>query len=363
MNNNKEMLQSGHRIRVMHVLKSSIYSGAENVVFTIMQGLKDEVDFLYVATEGIIRNKLEQEQLNFRLVPVFNRTELSKVIKLYQPDIIHAHDFSATVLCAAIQGRFRLISHLHYDPPWVKDWNSKTLLYALCYPRIARLIVVSENTCSNMVFAGLYRNKKQIFANPIDEKRIHRRAEAAVPEIKHDSCDLIFVGRLVEQKNPQRFIQLVDQMRKKGHPDIRAWMLGDGELREACEELIQQRNLSEQITMYGFCENPYPYIKRSRILCMTSRWEGFGLVVIEANTLGVPVLSTPTSGCTAVLGENAEELCETDEEFVAGMERLLGNDGEYTVAREAAVAHAMTYDNITSYMHAMLYTYYEIENV
>ena len=353
MNEEKRKQQSKRRIKVMHVLKSFIYSGAENVVFTIMHGLQEQVDFLYVATEGTIRNKLEEERLNFRLVPVFNRSELSKAIKEFQPDIVHAHDFSATVLCATIPGRFRLISHLHYDPPWVQRWSLKTIIYSMCYPRISKLIAVSEKTYSNMAFSGVYQTKRQIMPNPIDEDRIRQRAEVVIPELQDKSCDLIFIGRLVEQKNPQRFIQLVHQVKERGFSNIHAWMLGDGELRADCENLIHELGLDGQITMYGFCENPYPYLKHSRILCMTSRWEGFGLVAIEANTLGVPVLSTPTSGCTEVLGEGAEELCETDEAFVSGTIKMLKEEKIYDKNRIGALKRAMIYDNKEVYMNGL----------
>ena len=51
----------GEKLKIAHVLKSSIYSGAENVVLTIMKGLREEFEFLYIATEGPIREKLKEE--------------------------------------------------------------------------------------------------------------------------------------------------------------------------------------------------------------------------------------------------------------------------------------------------------------
>ena len=86
--------------KIVHVLKSSIYSGAENVVLTIINNIQDEFNFVYIATEGPIREKLEQEHVPFRLLSEFKYENLKKVLEEEKPDIIHAHDFSATVMCA-----------------------------------------------------------------------------------------------------------------------------------------------------------------------------------------------------------------------------------------------------------------------
>ena len=57
MNKETEAMNVGEKLKIAHVLKSSIYSGAENVVLTIMKGLREEFEFLYIATEGPIRKK------------------------------------------------------------------------------------------------------------------------------------------------------------------------------------------------------------------------------------------------------------------------------------------------------------------
>ena len=64
MNKETEAMNVGEKLKIAHVLKSSIYSGAENVVLTIMKGLREEFEFLYIATEGPIREKLEEEQVH-----------------------------------------------------------------------------------------------------------------------------------------------------------------------------------------------------------------------------------------------------------------------------------------------------------
>lgn len=365
------MDKNAKKLRVLHVLKSSIYSGAENVVITIIKALQDEFDMIYVAADGEIRKHLEQEQIPMELLPKFDRKGLRAAVQKYQPDIVHAHDFSATVMCASIRSAvskhtFCLISHLHYDPPWVTRWNAKTIAYSLCKKRISRVITVTNRAYETMVFANAFRDKHIGLSNPIDKSRILRLASQPMDgningsgsgsidglaggnlEMR-DNCELIFVGRFVEQKNPQRFIYLVDNLRKRGFDDIRAWMLGDGELWEECDKIVHELGLERQIELKGFQSNPYYYMKQAKLLCITSGWEGYGLVAAEANILGVPVLSTRNSGCTEVLGEDSQELCSGDEEFIEKIEKLLKDYDEMEQWRQKSLERAeqfMTIDN------------------
>ena len=344
-------MSSQRKLRVLHVLKSSVYSGAENVVITIMHSLSEQFEFVYVATDGPIRETLEKEKLSFCLLPSFSRKNLSEAIKKYEPDIVHAHDFSATVLCASLKGTFRLISHLHYDPPWVRKWNVKTITYAWCRNRIDHVLAVSGKSFSNMVFSERYRDKLTVVGNPMDREKILRLSREIPEELENQNCDLIFVGRLVEQKNPQRFIRLVALLKEKGFTDVKAWMLGSGELEAECRQLIESCSLQNNVELKGFQKNPYPYISHARLLCMTSRWEGFGLVLLEANILGVPVISTRTAGAEEVLGETAEELCDGDEEMAEKAINIFSDRKAYHHFSEIAMRRAEHLMTLESYMN------------
>lgn len=343
-------MESSRRIKVAHVLKSSIYSGAENVVMTIIENLKTEFDFIYIATDGPIRKVLDEKQIPYILLDVFNSGNIRKAIKKWNPDIIHAHDFSATVACSWIRGDFRLISHLHYNPPWTSKWNVKTLVYTGCYPNIRKLLTVSDKSFQEMIFERFFQKKATAVGNPVNGKEIRKKAEEALPEQDKNGCDIIFVGRLVEEKNPQRFIELIGELRDKGWNDVKVWMLGEGEFRAECENMIKKLKLQDNIEMKGFQKNPYPYISHSRLMCLTSRWEGFGLVAAEANILGIPVLSTDTAGCREIFGEASLEICKSDKDFLNRMILLKNSEDEYKIWKDRSVARGKSLDNIDEYM-------------
>ncbi len=78
-------------------------------------------------------------------------------------------------------------------------------------------------------------------------------------------------------------------------------LLGKGKNEKEIEALIKKYSLSDRVIAAGFHANPYPLIKHAHLLVVTSRYEGFGNVIVEALTLGTPVLSTNCGGPNEIL--------------------------------------------------------------
>jgi glycosyltransferase involved in cell wall biosynthesis len=100
----------------------------------------------------------------------------------------------------------------------------------------------------------------------------------------------IAVGRFAPQKDHFTLIKAFAQFRKQ-HP-AKLILLGDGELRPQIQKLVDRLNLSADVSLPGFVENPYPYLKRANTLVLSSLWEGLPTVLIEALASGCQVVST-----------------------------------------------------------------------
>ena len=76
------------------------------------------------------------------------------------------------------------------------------------------------------------------------------------------------------------FVEIVKKLVSK-IPQLKVAIVGDGELRKQVEQKILDLNLTENITLWGFQKNPYGLVKNTKVVCMPSVWEGFGLAAVE----------------------------------------------------------------------------------
>lgn len=335
------------KTKVMHLLKSGIYSGAENVVFDIIRELSDHYDFLYVTSDGEIRNRLKKEHIPSILLKHYNLQTICMVIDRFQPDIIHAHDFTASVYAAFAAGRkVPVISQIHYDPPWAYHVNAKTILYQSLAGRIQKLYLVTPVHVKKLAFYSSYKDKIRIVGNPVNIDNIRK---TAAEQGEEEKSDILFIGRLEEQKDPFRFIEIIDQLKKQGMTHIHAIMLGDGELQTECALAIRARGLLPNIEMKGFVDTPLAYLKNTRVLCMTSKYEGFGLVCVEAGALGIPVVTTKTSGTMSIYRGTDHILMDNNIEMEHRIMELLKNPNLWKAASHESFKIADKMDNYQSY--------------
>lgn len=78
-------------------------------------------------------------------------------------------------------------------------------------------------------------------------------------------------------------------------------LLGDGSQRFVLETLVKDENLADSVRLTGMVKNPYPYIKAADVFVCPSRREGFNIAILEAMTIGVPIIATNSAGPAEIL--------------------------------------------------------------
>ena len=113
--------------------------------------------------------------------------------------------------------------------------------------------------------------------------------------------NVISMGRLIEQKGQWHLIRAFSEVIKVV-PDATLYILGEGSLQNKLEQLVKNLNLTHKVIFLGFREPPYPYLALSKVFVLSSLYEGFGNVLIEAMACGTPCISTDcTSGPREIL--------------------------------------------------------------
>ncbi|MGB0848332.1 MAG: glycosyltransferase [Thiolinea sp.] len=253
-----------------------------------------------------------------------------RVMKQEKFDHIFAFLETANVPCALASTRSVLSVHLDPD-----EWSERQQkLVKLTFQRARRVIAVSSQM-KNKLERKLGLNNVVRVINPVDSQLICTMAEESLEQTEPF---ILAVGRLNRQK---RFDRLIRAYAESGlSSECQLIILGDGELRNTLERQIAELNLQNRVLLKGLAKNPYRFMARAEFLVMSSDYEGYPLVLIEALVLGCPVISTdcPTGPCEIVRPEiNGLLTAQGDEKALSQAMNRLYVDGELRakLARQA----------------------------
>ncbi len=338
---------------ILHVIKSNIYSGAENVVCQIIKGLSGREDFVYMAPHGPIEDKLRSIGLydKYRGVDKITVSEIKKAVKELNPTTVHAHDFTASVLCGyALKGRVPVISHIHCNPLWLKNpLHPNSLSYFVASRWFKEIITVSDAVKREYVYSDKIKCPITTLGNPFSVNQVLTAAGEGVS----DSSDILYVGRFNPAKNPLGAIKIFEAL--PNHDALTFRMIGNGELLEECKNYAESHSLN--IVFEGFKDNVCTYMNATKLILMPSIFEGFGLVALEAMSLGKPVVCSGVGGLSDIINDNCGYICKDLNEYSAAVTELLGNPEIYGQKTTAARNRAAEFDNLDNYCEKMLKIY------
>lgn len=172
------------------------------------------------------------------------------------------------------------------------------MLLRLFYPHAHAVVAVSRATANDLTqTTGFPRTRIKVIYNPVVTVEMVRMAEAPSPHpwlAEKDIPVILAVGRLELQKDYPTLLKSFAILR--GERPVRLIVLGEGSLRSELERMAQDLKIAADVDFFGVTENPYAFMRRSAVFALTSRWEGFGIVLVEALACGTQVVATRCPG-------------------------------------------------------------------
>ena len=235
------------------------------------------------------------------------------------------------------------ILHQCWKPEWWR-WA-----YRHFYCRFDTVVCQSQDMYDDLVQNLAFPPAKAVVIhNPVDVERIRRLAQEpldtgfSASQSKKDDAriSLVAAGRLSHQKG---FDLLIEAVALCDDPRLYLTLLGEGPLQKELEQWVEAKGLAQQVRFVGFQKNPYPFLAGADAFVLSSRFEGFPNVVLEALACGTPVIATPApggvreilegiDGCVLAESVTAEALAKAIQRFPTGQTLSLDAVVPYTVA-------------------------------
>jgi glycosyltransferase involved in cell wall biosynthesis len=197
-----------------------------------------------------------------------------------------------------------------------------------------KIVAVSKTVKRDLEEAFFINPEKvEVIYNPIDVERVRKLSEEPLTGEEEEIFNhpvIVNVARHEPQKGLHHLINIFERVYRE-LPETRLVLIGDGSLRRELEKQVSEKGLEKAVYFLGWKENPFKYVKRSKVFALTSLWEGFGLVLTETMALDVPPIAFKTRGGHVEVLENCCPLIEypDEEAYARELIRLLTDKGYY----------------------------------
>jgi glycosyltransferase involved in cell wall biosynthesis len=273
--------------------------GAEKVVLTGVkefqkQGYKISLWIIAESRVQEVSNKFihlaHEEKLQFKVFTsrsVVDR-QLIKELKLAlhqeSPSIIHAHGFKATVYGKLVKPKGSIFITTHHG---VTSHTLKVKLYEKVEKEIMKrsdaVIAVSGPMKEGLVRAGIPKEKIKVVENPLSIQPLPVKTSNGIP------LELLFVGRLSIEKGCDYLLKALPRLPEK--ESIKVTVIGDGLEKDRLIQLAAELKLTN-VVFKGFQKDVTAFLAQADALIMPSLREGMPMALIEACSMGVPVLGS-----------------------------------------------------------------------
>jgi len=292
--------------------------GAEDVVLKLAKGFRErgtEAELVVVANEGELKSRVPD---HVRLVDlgtsriIFSLFPLIRYLREARPDVLFSALTPTNVVALLANWMLGqkisvIISEQNTNLPSWSEGGAKGLvlrfLIQITYPMSSIITCVSEAVAEEVSKAlDVPKEDFSVIYQPVVTRELFDLATQEVdhPWFYEDPPVILGVGRLTAQKDFPTLLRAFARVRSEH--DSRLILFGEGEERFNLECLLSDLGIEDAVDMPGFVDNPIKYMANADLFVLSSAWEGFGIVIVEALASGVPVVSTcPDDGPGEIL--------------------------------------------------------------
>lgn len=268
----------------------SKYFASKNIVVKIMVN-NDEIEYEYsgeILNLGKIRANNTNYFNKFRRLYIFYKYIKSNRFD-YIIDFRMKHFEYQEFLFARLLFKSKLVVTIHsYMISYYFPHNN--FLAKRIYRKAHKIVTVATKINSKIISDYAYRpGKIQTIYNPVDIDYIDARSNEPF-EMEYEY--IMGIGSM-GHSNVKQFDKLIESYIKSALPEkgIRLVILGDGVMKKELELKVKKLNIGNNLVFKGFVDNPYKFMKNAKFMILSSKFEGFPMVLIETLACNTPVVA------------------------------------------------------------------------
>ncbi len=322
--------------KVLLIIPSLSYGGAEimvkNLALALVElGLMVKVVCFYRLDTGIEKRLLLE---HIPIIYLHKKTgldvklilKLQRVFLREKPDVVHTHlnAWEYTVLAAKLAGISNMVYTCHYMAGVDERWFVKYLWRWA--ERFFKIKQVALNEPGRICIHKVYQiplNRIEVIANGVSlNKGAVKNCYAFGKVIK-----IYQVARFARVKNHRELLYAFAGLLKE-YPALELHLVGDGPLHEEIAALINSLKIQDKVILHGFTDNVLGLLREADIFVLPSLSEGMPMSLLEAMSLGLPIVAAAVGGIPQLVqNEEAALLVQPGQEFIAaGLSRLLQSE-------------------------------------
>lgn len=321
-------------MKILHVITSLQYGGAEKLVADIVPMLKDKGNDIDVVafdnSEPNFSKLLEDKGIKvifwgkgyYSLKFLFR---LGKMMKDY--DIVHTHNTSPQYFAAIANlwnNNCKLVTTEHNTSNRRRGHKILSYIDRWMYNKYQYIICISNKTEEKLKeFIGKVKSPISTIYNGIS---INEYRQATNLEIKPSRTVITMVGAFRLQKDQDTIVRAMSILDKEKYE---VWLVGEGERKKIVEDLSKELHLNNNVRFLGLRKDVPSILKTSDIVVMSSHWEGFGLAAVEGMAAGKPVIATDIPGLAQIVEGAGILFPHSDDKTLASEIVRLAEDKEY----------------------------------
>ena len=307
-------------MRIVHIITAFGIGGAEKLLLEVVnrQVVNHEVYLVYFKKTDELITQLDKRVVVKNVpISIFITREIRNFYMDIVPDIIHTHlghaDFFGVWSAKNIKVKVFCTMHNTYIQQNILD-RVYFMIYRFLFNRFVpktKVISISKSVEQHVLKTlGVPKERSLLLYNAIPPNDSFKKKNKSPDLVSSNSLiNLLFVGRLVNQKSVHTLLKAVSVLKKKGYERIiNVSIVGDGVLRSALENLSKELQIDHIVKFEGEIIEVERYYEKSDIFILPSIWEGFGIVILEAFRANLAVIATNIEGPSELMDDNINGL-------------------------------------------------------